>query len=254
MAAVNLRCGQCGYDNEPERVYCHNCGAKLDRTLLPKAEDDKNHESPDKARKRIKKMTNPGSNPVLREFKALLSTLAWGAVVAALYLISRAPEGAPDPKAMLNATRLVQSELMETLESPTPRAIAFSQDDLNQALKQSLRGEKSGVIPGMKFDRAWVKLTPGTARMNIQQSLGGYPLYSAAEYKVEMKDGKFAPVLTGGSYGRLPVHPAAMQYLDFPFKKLWAAMKRERDQIAKLQSIAITEGQVSLVTKGAAAR
>ena len=28
-----LTCGQCGYENEPERVYCHNCGTKLDRSV-----------------------------------------------------------------------------------------------------------------------------------------------------------------------------------------------------------------------------
>jgi hypothetical protein len=68
-----------------------------------------------------------------------------------------------------------------------------------------------------------------------------------------MKDGKFAPVLIGGGFGRLPVHPQAMQYLDFSFKKLWAALKRERGYLDKLQSITAAEGQLTLVTKGAAA-
>lgn len=146
MPAVNLRCGQCGYENEPERVYCHNCGGKLDRALLPKPEDDKRHEPPEKTRKRIKKMTNPGSNPVLREFKALLQALFWGAIVAAIYLMAKPPNDVPDAKAQ--GGRLIQSELTEALDSPVPRSLEFSEGDINQALKQSLRGKEGGLIPG----------------------------------------------------------------------------------------------------------
>lgn len=252
MQGVNLRCEQCGYENEAERVYCHNCGGKLDRTLLPRAEDDKNRETSDKARRRIRKMTNPGSNPVVREFKALLTTLFWAAVVAAGVVASRPPDGVPDPKgAGLN--RLVQSDLMEAFESPAPKSISFSQEEINAALKQSLKGKEGGLIPGIKFGRAFVNLYNGAARVSTQQDLWGFPFYSSSTYKLGMKEGKFAPVLIAGSFGRLPVHPQAMQYLDFSFDKLWAALKRERGYLDKLQSITATEGQLALITKGAAA-
>jgi hypothetical protein len=252
MPAVNLRCDQCGYENEAERVYCHNCGGKLDRTLLPKAEDDKKRETPEKARRRIKRMTNPGSNPVVREFKALLSTLFWAAIVAGLVVALRAPHGVPDPKgAGLN--RLVQSELMEAIESPAPKSISFSQEEVNASLKQSLKGKEGGLIPGIKFGRAFVNFYNGAVRVTTQQDLWGFPFYSSTTYKIGMKDGKFAPVLIGGSFGRLPVHPEVMQHLDFSFDKLWAALKRERGYLDKLQSISVSEGQLALVTKGAAA-
>ena len=37
---ATLTCAECGFVNEAERVYCHNCGKKLDRSLIPK-EDPK---------------------------------------------------------------------------------------------------------------------------------------------------------------------------------------------------------------------
>ena len=63
---VNLTCEQCGHENEAERVYCHNCGGKLDRSLLPK-EDPKTstQAAVEAARKHVAKMTNPGSGGVL---------------------------------------------------------------------------------------------------------------------------------------------------------------------------------------------
>ena len=252
MPAVNLRCGQCNYENEAERVYCHNCGAKLDRTVLPEAEDDKRHESPDRAQRRIKKMTNPSGNPVAREFKALLSTLTWGAIVAAVILMSRQPDNVPDTKGLM-VDRFVPSELSQAFEATTPQTVKFSQDEINYALKQSLKGKDSGLIPGIQFSRAFVNLHPGAVRVTTQQSLWGYPFYSSETYKVGMKDGKFAPVLVAGSFGRLPVDARLMQHVDFSFRQLWPALKRERGYLDKLQDISSEKGQLTLVTKGAAA-
>ena len=52
---ATLTCKQCNYENEAERIYCHNCGAKLDRSVVP--QEKKMEESPDKQRKRVKKLT-----------------------------------------------------------------------------------------------------------------------------------------------------------------------------------------------------
>ncbi len=54
-----LKCPQCEYANEPERVYCHNCGAKLDRSLLPQVKEAKEKQDQERARRRVKKLTNP---------------------------------------------------------------------------------------------------------------------------------------------------------------------------------------------------
>lgn len=251
MASTTLRCEQCAFENEPERVYCHNCGAKLDRTLLPKAEEDRKHEAPEQARRRIKKITNPGSSPVTREIKALLTTLIWAVIVAALLLMARPPEGIPDAKKQLSS-RLVQSDLMEAVESPVPRTLAFSEDDLNLALKQSLRGQDGGML--LKFERAFVDLKPGTVRVTTHRSLWGYSFYSAALYRVDMQDGQYRSKLIGGSYGRLPVHGAVMAYLDYPFRGLWSALKRQRAYLDRMQTITIGDGAVTLVSKGGAPR
>src|SRR5438046_10432081 len=31
---IQLTCPECRGDNEPERIYCHDCGARLDRSAL----------------------------------------------------------------------------------------------------------------------------------------------------------------------------------------------------------------------------
>src|SRR6266568_2439636 len=96
--AEQLTCGACGFANEPERVYCHNCGAKLDRSLLPVVEEDKKEESADAARKRIKRMTNPAGYSFGQLLKSLIFVLFWAVLAAAIILIARQPDGVPENK------------------------------------------------------------------------------------------------------------------------------------------------------------
>lgn len=252
--ADQLTCDACGFSNEPERVYCHNCGAKLDRSLLPVVEQDKKQESAEAARRRIRKMTNPSTYSVGRFLKSLLTVLFWAALVAAIFLMSQKPDGVPEDKNELS-TRLVQSDLMEAIQSPVSRSISFTEADVNATLKQSLKRAPGGSsIPGVEFQRAYAVLTPNIVHIGAQQSLMGYPVYSGVDYRLTVVDGKFTPIMVGGNFGRLPVHLKAMQYLDFAFQKLWAALKREHDQLEKMQSVQVNQGSITFVTKGAGAR
>jgi hypothetical protein len=251
--ADHLICGTCGFSNEPERVYCHSCGAKLDRSLLPAVAADTTSESAQSARKRIKKLTNPASYSVAHFLKSLLKTLLYAAIAAVIYLVSQKPAGVPEEKNEI--TRLVQSDLMDATQSPTARMIAFTEAEVNGALKQSLRrAAPGGIVPGVEFQRAFARLHPDLIHLGTQQSLFGYPIYSGVDYRLTVAEGKFTPVLLGGSFGRLPIHVALMQYLDFAYQKLWDALKRERAQMDRMQNVTIREGQIVFVTKPAAPR
>ena len=244
-----LPCKQCGYNNEPERVYCHNCGGKLDRSLLPK-EDQIRRESPDKARRRIRRMANPESNPVVRELKALVKTLVWAAVVAALILAALPPADAPGRQPEL-ADRIVGSELMDALSRPQPTMVTFSEADINGFFRTSMKAAKAPEWMPMTFERAYVRLKPGVVHIGQRQSLYGYALYSTTAYKLEVKNGAFTPTNVGGSFGRMKVHPVLMNGLNFTFSKFWNALKRERDMMTKMQDVRVEQGRITLVTKGA---
>lgn len=248
---LTLTCKQCGYVNEPERVYCHNCGTKLDRSVLPK-EGEVRRETPQKAQQRIKKMTNPGANPVQREGMAFVKTIGFALLAAGLIQMLRPPADAPPEKNEL-ATRFISSELMELASSPQPRAIAFSEADLNASLKQMA---KPGTGSIAKFDRAYVNLTPSKARFGMQQSFWGFPLHAGIGFRPEFKGGTFNPVLVSGNIGRLPVHPALMPYVSYafpPFRKLKSTVKRELEYLQKMQDIRVEKGRVILVSRGATA-
>ena len=196
---ANLTCEQCSYVNEAERVYCHNCGAKLDRSVIPKAEEEKGRESTEVTRKRITKMTNPSSGGMLRELKALVKTLAWAALAACLFLIAMPPDGVPENKREI-AERMVNAEIMDAVAVPQPTALAFTDHEVNASLKQSLKF-KEAMLPGVEFQRLYVQFHPGTVHAGLEQSVWGLPLHSGVDYQVPVVAGKVTPLIVGGNFG-----------------------------------------------------
>lgn len=52
--APKLLCPECQRENESERVYCHDCGARLDRSAVAPTK-----EPPKDTHKRLKKFFDP---------------------------------------------------------------------------------------------------------------------------------------------------------------------------------------------------
>lgn len=247
-STANLPCEQCGYLNEPERVYCHNCGSKLDRSLLPKTEEKK-QEAPDKARKRIAKMTNPGGNVFLREVKALFKVAFWSVVLAAVIQIVRPPDGIPDAK--VASERLVSGDMADALESPQPRAISFTEDEINSHLKRKVKAADT-MLPGVRVSRIFVNLRPGALRLSPEFDVWGYPMYAGVDYSLEVKDGKFTATPSGGNFGRLALHPELMKYVEPAFASLHEGVASERKQMNQIGSVKVEAKRIDLVTKGSA--
>jgi len=245
-SAPTLTCPQCGYVNEAERVYCHNCGAKLDRSLLPKEDDKQTRDTIERTRKRVKKMTNPGRG--LQDVKTFLGTLCWAAVVATLILIARQPDNVPPPLDRGLADRIVSSELLEVLASPQPRAIQFTERDINQHFAAA-RSKTKGFY-GIKFERAFASLEPGVIHIGMVQSLWGYPIYSTVGHKLEIKGGRLVAETNDGSFGRLKIHPRLMKYASASFRQLWGALTREKEQLDKMQLVRIDKERIIFVTQG----
>ncbi len=248
---VNLACEHCGHQNEAERVYCHSCGKKLDRSLLPK-EDPKSttQDSPEEARKRITKMTNPDSGGAIRDIKTAANVLFYAALAALVLLIVQKPDNVPEVKKEL-MERSVGGDLMDAIASPQPRRVDFTEAEVNNHLQQILKTTGNGGL--IEFQRLFVNFRPGTVHFASQQDLFGLPIYSGVTYRVETKDKKLTTTLIGGNFGRLAVHPDLMQYLDFSFQKLWTALSQQKKQLADMQRIVVHKGTVELVTKGGAA-
>jgi hypothetical protein len=249
--AVTLPCKQCGYVNEPERVYCHNCGSKLDRSILPR-EENLTRETPDKARKRIQKMTNPQTDHIKREIVTFVKTMFWAATAALLIQLVRAPDNVPTvSKEAL--PRMISSDMMDATESPQPHLLTFTDDEINTYLKSAVKDAKdpSWTAALVEYKRTFITTTPGVIHIGMERSLFGLPLFVGTDYKLEVINNVFTPTNVGGNFGRVPIHPLLMKYFGAIYDGLWSALHRERQLMEQVSSVRIDKGKITLVTRGA---
>lgn len=239
---MNLACKQCGYENESERVYCHNCGTKLDRSILPEDTKKKKSESPAAVRKRVQKFGSPGRFTLGRLVKMVLSAVIYGFVAAALIAIALPPHNLPKAAGDLLDTPAIPYEIEDALAASRP--VAFSEDQLNAYLARAIRSKKSDSWA--QYTRTFVQLKPEQIWTSLEYAIYGYPVYISVGQKPRIEGGQLKADYVGGSLGRLPLHSALMPFLVKPFDTLAEAMKNERQMLGKMQAIEVSEKKVVL--------
>jgi hypothetical protein len=251
-ASPTLTCKQCNYENEAERVYCHNCGAKLDRTLLPKDTAKIARETQEKNAKRIRKMVSPARGFFTNWHKALINTLLSAVSVAAIIQMARPPRDGippiPSKDDLLNAPHLLEG--IEDVEmSQAQQVVKIKESDANLYLATAVKAQAGTQDDYFQFNRAFVNMGKDVIRVTAQESAFGYPIYAGASYKLSIAGGKLVPTNAGGNLGRLPVHPMIMEYCGFAFQQLWDALQHEKELLDKVQSVSVQPGVFIFTTK-----
>jgi hypothetical protein len=238
--APKLVCAQCGYENEPERVYCHNCGTKLDRSVLPR-ETVTQQESLTETRRRIKKLTSPGQWKT--NLKSFLNSIIAAAFVAAVYLFMMPPRNLPTGEA-----NIISGDIDMAVESPQSVRVQATGADISQHFKTRVKGVQ--ILPLAEPKGTFASLNDGKITLGAKQDLLGYPLYSTIEYQPTFVNGVFHADKVGMHFGRLGIPPMFTKF-DAPFAKLWAPFKGRSEQklVEKAKAISITKDRAILVTK-----
>lgn len=248
MSTTTLLCKQCNFENEPERVYCHNCGAKLDRSLLPP--EATRREDPGVVQERVRKMIKPrGVSPVHR-FKNLLASLLVGAILALIVVIARTPGDAPtlSKEAVMDAPTV--SDDLEALEQQGgSRALRYTEDQINAFLQSSIRSKDKDAT--VQFVRAYVHFDEGRCAITTEESIFGLSLFATTVRTVSVQNGTISTRAVGGSFGRLSLPGWLMPYLERVFAPLWTVLDHDRKLVSNLQSITFRRGSVEMVTRAA---
>src|SRR3954464_9261653 len=119
-AATKLLCPECRRENESERIYCHECGARLDRSAVRVKK-----EPIDDTRKRVKRMFDPQRAKIRALFFATNKLLLAAAGVAVLVALFSPPDLPPPSKnQMLVSTLRFELESMATKRQPVRKDIS----------------------------------------------------------------------------------------------------------------------------------
>src|SRR5262249_13017593 len=139
-AAVKLVCPECQRQNEPERIYCHDCGAKLDRSSLakvaPKAED------PKQTQKRLKNLLDSGRLGLRLVFCQVSNLLLGACVLAGLIEMFLRPDDLPAPLKNVELQQL-NLELEKAVESRSPTPLQFSEAQINNFLANIAKSKQA---------------------------------------------------------------------------------------------------------------
>jgi hypothetical protein len=249
-----LVCKQCGYVNEGERVYCHGCGAKLDRDVIA-ARQQENTPTPEERQREVKKIMSPRRGMGGRLFKTLIRVVAVAAVVAVFLAAGRAPDWAIalDGKKELVDTPALEETLEHYLSQPVAERRALEEKEVTLFLRnERFRNVPSWFMETLPLKRVYVNFEEGEARLTVGGLLWGYPLYAGwTGYFQKGPGGALEPVCTGGFIGRLPIHPELAQRTLGVLPLVVGSAERDRKLIAKLDSLQFEKGKVIFATRAA---
>lgn len=209
-----IKCGQCGHDNDLTRVFCQNCGTRLERGEQAPAPTGPSITPVPVKRK--SKTQGPSAIAVLGQFvKAVVSIAFFGAVLALFIQIGRSPDGIPAAPAVVDeaAANGLYDTLKGIASSPFRRpATEFKQEQINNYLASRLAGATaSGPSLGAQFGRAFVVLNDGTFQLYVERRYLGLSVYFRINCEPLAGPEGATALVKGGAIGRMPVHPLIMQ-------------------------------------------
>ncbi len=240
-----LLCKQCNFENEPERVYCHNCGAKLDRSLLPP--EATKREDPVVVQERVRKMIRPRGVSAWQRGKNLVTSLIVSAVLAAIIVIAQPPGGAPNlSQEVVMEAPPITDDMEAAQQQSGSHSMKYTEDQVNAFLQSSIKGKDKDAT--VKFERAYVHFNEGLCQIITQESIFGLSLYVMTERSVSIQNGAIVSQSHGGSFGKLPISAKIMPSLEKAFSPLWAVLEQDRKLVSQMQSIAFHKGSVEMIT------
>jgi hypothetical protein len=240
---ITLTCPECRHENEIERIYCHSCGARLERSAISARKMPKT-EAPEQIQKRLQGIFNQRKVRIRSVLlQALKLTVAAG-VAAALAEMLIPPDVPPQKKSDILPPQ-INMDLETMIQYHRPPFLRYDEDGVNGFIANTLRAKKEKLNhPLIDFNRAVVRLNDGRCGLTVERSIFGYSVYTTGTYSVELRDGKVSSSTSGGSIGRLQIHPGLMKYAGFLFGDLVAAMQREAKQLSRVGSIEFHDKEV----------
>ena len=247
---ATLVCQECQKENEAERIFCHACGTRLDRTAL--ATKKSVNEKPEDAHQRIQRMFDPHRGRLRRTFfkfsKVLLAAFATAAVLQIVL-----PQDLPSAKKEIGMPPQINFDLENAELYHRPAQLHYTSEQATEYLGSALKMKQKDLDkPLLDFKRALVKFDEGSCTLTVERSLFGYPLHQRAAFSVNIVEGKIKATNKGAWIGRLPIHPIFMEYGSVIFADVLSALDREKKLVAKMGGIEFHDNAVVLASPMAA--
>jgi hypothetical protein len=241
-STTKLLCPECQHENEPERVYCHDCGARLDRSKvrIKKEPIQDTH-------KRVRRMFDP-TRAKIKALGVSLVRVLFGAGLVALLLDMVLPPELPNPKkdALVSGLRF-DLETMATKRQPPQ--LEVTEDQANGFMASAVKSKHSSLDkPMLEFRRALVAIHEQRCDFITERAFMGYwSLYLTCFYQPELKDGHLSAKIIGARIGRLPIHPKLAQNIGPLVADALGTIGNDLKHVSKLRSVELHEKRAVLM-------
>jgi hypothetical protein len=240
--ATKVLCPECRHENEPERIYCHECGTRLDRTAVRIKKEPLGD-----THRRVKKMFDP-QRAKLRALCFTGSKIILGAGLAAILLDLALPPDVPPPgkaQVLVSSFRL---DLESMANKHQPAQKQFTEDQANAFVATALKAKQASLDkPLLPFKRAVLGFSKQRCSITAERSLlGYYSIYTTCVYSVAAKDGRLAAQIQSGHIGRLPLHPQIAQHMAPLFGDILSALDQDVKLVSKMRAVEFGDKNVTL--------
>jgi hypothetical protein len=244
---TTLLCPECQHENETERIYCHDCGTRLDRTkLTPKTVE--NGESDKQAQRRLQRMFDPARGRIKRfSFKTVKFVL--GALCCAAVVVMLLPPNLPPEPKNYEFAPMIHMDMLSALASRQTTPLVYTEQQVNSYIASIVRRKDGPASKGFfPVRRLFVQFQEGLCTVHVEgQIYGSLSFYSASTYRVRLENGKLSAEPISTFVGRMPIHPALLKAGNPLFLPAWTALARDRDSVARLAGIEFHPQSVSLL-------
>jgi hypothetical protein len=243
---IKLVCPECQRQNEPERIYCHDCGARLDRSALakvaPKGEDAK------QTQRRLRQMLDPGRLKMRLMFFRISKLILGACALAVLIEMLLPPIDLPERVKNVELQQ-INLDLENATTSHSAAPLQYTEAQVNAYLVNVAKNKRATLSKLLQFERVLVNFDEGVCRITAERSLLGFSVFHAISYNVTLQNGTLTASNNGGSIGRMPIHPMIMKFGDILFTDLWTALDREKKSVSKMGAIEFHPQRVILTPK-----
>lgn len=229
--AIKIKCDKCGFQNDLGRMFCVQCGRRLELT----------HTSLDELASKRKIEWRP----ILRRVLTGLGVVAVAGVIGAAFWPPSPAKVLVDPAGVKQIPSKTQA-LQKALRARQRVSLEFAEAELNGFLEERAKSRKLHHLtidlkPG-EFDLAaghrWVPITAVAALTNLV-------LPVSCELTAGFKGGTLA--VKGGRFGHIPL-PAPAASLMTPWFTGWFDDVLARTNLVEgLQSVTLEEDKATLV-------
>lgn len=243
---TKLICPDCQHENEPERIYCHNCGARLDRSGVIKEKIEAGP-TEEQTRRHLERMFAPDRGRGKRIAAQFAKILLGALCLAAMLVMLLPPDLPPAPKSYSFAP-LIGMDMVSALSGRQPASLVYNEEQVNSYLAATVRRKDSPAQEGFfPLRRVFVQFQEGQCWVHVERRIFLLSIFGGSSYRVTIDNGKITTDNTGGYIGRMPIHPSLMKYADVLLGKAWDCLARERNSVARLAGIEFHPQAVTLI-------